>query len=536
MPPRPLQFFPLVYWAAVTCLFAFAAWLRFSLPLDPIADLDTWGYLAPALRKLTGSHFTHDGRNFVYPGFLFLLLRVFGDFRAITIAQHLLGLAAGGLLLMTWRRAHAFVAAPWLKTRSHNVLGLLAVAIFLLAGDPIRTEMRIRPEGVCAFLLSLNLWLAVQFTAGTFVEKKSLSAGLGVGLALTAILLASVKPSFVFLALISLLPIGVSFLRAGFSSQKIWLAGGAAAGALLLLLPEYLLSRNNYFAQTFLPTTLFVIHADMIRDQMADDLRLTSKLPYSREWLSRVHAGLSEEIAKSAAAEPKRYSSLGFNPDYLMYRETSIAARLGEELQYDTAALTGFYRFYYWRTWRHRPFAMAKKVARQMGIFYAPVCAAYDRSKLMLLTDSYQQGVASLNESVYREVWQKYPPAVEFMSRTESLAPDAAPIMQRRVLRRVLTFLARAYLPLLFITLILAVAAFFRGHLRRRAGWLAALTLFVFSYNAAACLEVAILHSLEVPRYTWVQMSFTLLAEFLAIWLLLEFLFQKREPAGVPPV
>jgi len=536
MPPRPLQIFPLVYWGAVTCLFAFAAWLRFSLPLDPISDLDTWGYLAPALHKLTGSHFNYQGRNFVYPGFLFLLLRGFSDFRAITIGQHLLGLAAGGLFLMTWRRAHAFVAAPWLKARSYNVLGLLAVAIFLLAGDPIRTEMRIRPEGVCAFLLTLNLWLAIQFTAGTFVEKKPPSAVLGVGLALTAVLLASVKPSFVFLALISLVPMGVSFLRAGFFWQKIWLASGATAGALLLLIPEYLLSRNNYFAQTFLPTTLFVIHADMIRDQMADDLRLSSKIPYSREWLSRVHAELSEEIAKSAAAEPKRYSSLGFNPDYLMYREDSIAARLGQELQSDRAALTGFYRFYYWRTWRHRPFEMGRKVARQMAIFYAPVCAAYDRSKFMWLTDSYRQGVASLNKFTYPDVWQKYRPAVDFLSRTESLADIAAPIMQRRALRRALTFLARAYLPLLFLTLLLAVAAFFQRPLRRRVAWLAALTLFVFSYNAAACLEVAIFHSLEVPRYTSVQISVTLLAEFLAIWLLLEFLFQKREPRGVSPV
>lgn len=533
MRPRPLQIFPLLYWIAVVCLFALAAWQRFSLPLDPVADPDTWGYLLPALQKLTGSGFGHQGRNFIYPGFLFFLLRLSSDFRAITIAQHLLGLAAGGLLLMTWRRAHAFVAAPRLKACSHNALGLVAVAIFLVAGDPIRVEMQIRPEGVCAFVLSLNLWLAVQFIAGTFVEKKPPSARLGVGLALTAVLLASLKPSFVFLALSSLLPVGVSFLRPGFSSQKIWLAGGAAAGALLLLLPEYLLSRNDYLARIFLPTTLFVVHADNIRDQMADDLKLSAKLPYSREWLSRVHADLTDEIAKAAAAEP-HYFSLGFSPDYLMYGETSIASRLGQELQYDASILTGFYRFYYWRTWRHRPFAMAKKVVRQMALFYAPLCRAYEPSKFMLLTDNYRLGLASLNSYTYPDVWQNYRPAVEFMSRTDSLAHNAPSIVQRKVLRRALTFLARAYLPLLFFTLIFAVAAFF--HPRRPLGWLAALTLFVFSYNAAACFEVAILNSLEVPRYSSVQMFFTLLAELLALWLLLEFLFQTREQPGVSPV
>jgi len=531
---RPLQIFSLLYWMAVVGLFALAAWQRFSLPLDPIADPDTWSYLAPALQKLTGSDFVHQGRNFIYPGFLFCLLRLFGDFRAITVAQHLLGLAAGGLLLMTWRRAYAVLKAPRLKPWRHNALGLGAAAIFLLAGDPIRTEMQIRPEGVCAFFLSLNLWFVVQFIVGTFVEKKPFSPRLGVGVVLTALLLASLKPSFIFLVAISLLPVGVSFLRPGFSSQKSWLAGSAAAGALLILLPEYLLSRHDDFARIFLPTTLFVIHADVIRDQMADDLKLGAEIPYSREWLSRVQAELTEEITKSAVPGSEYYPSLGFSPDHLMYREASIASRLDQDLQSDTAALTGFYRFYYWRTWRHRPLAMAKKVVRQMALFYAPLCPAYDPSKVMLLTDKYRLGVASLNSYAYPGVWQKYRPAVEFMSRTDSLAHDAPSIAQPKVLRRALSFLARAYLPLLFVTLVLAVAAFF--HLGRPLGWLAALTLFVFSYNAAACFEVAIIHSLEVVRYTLVQIYFTLLAEFLALWLLVESLFQKRERPGISAV
>src|SRR5690242_10903772 len=105
MSGRSLKVWRLVYWAAVACLFVFAIWKRLSLPLDPIADLDTWGYLSPALLKLTGGEFVHaSGRNFIYPGFLLFVLRVFGDFRALVTLQHLLGLAGGALMLMTWRR------------------------------------------------------------------------------------------------------------------------------------------------------------------------------------------------------------------------------------------------------------------------------------------------------------------------------------------------------------------------------------------------------------------------------------------------
>jgi len=79
---------PICYWATVAFIFAWAVWQRFKLPLDPIADPDTWGYLSPALRKLTGAEFGHiQSRNFLYPGFLYLVLRCFGDFRAIGVVQ-----------------------------------------------------------------------------------------------------------------------------------------------------------------------------------------------------------------------------------------------------------------------------------------------------------------------------------------------------------------------------------------------------------------------------------------------------------------
>src|SRR5438876_10950146 len=126
------------YGSGVVILFGLAAWRRFRLPLDPIADPDTWGYLSPALRKLTGAEFGHTyGRNFVYPGFVFLVLRLFADFRAITIAQHFLGLLAGSVLLLTWKRARIFVPNPWIGRVSHDLLGLVGAAIFLLQWQTI---------------------------------------------------------------------------------------------------------------------------------------------------------------------------------------------------------------------------------------------------------------------------------------------------------------------------------------------------------------------------------------------------------------
>ena len=57
--PSNPSLWPVCYWTVIALLFAGAVWQRFRLPLDPIADPDTWGYLAPALRKLTGAEFGH---------------------------------------------------------------------------------------------------------------------------------------------------------------------------------------------------------------------------------------------------------------------------------------------------------------------------------------------------------------------------------------------------------------------------------------------------------------------------------------------
>src|SRR5438067_4001225 len=535
MPPRRIEISRLVYWIALGSLFAWAAWLRFSLPLDPIADPDTWGYLSPALNKLLGAGFVHQGRNFVYPAFLFFLLRVFGDFRAIAIVQHLLGLGAGALLLVTWRRLRLFIPDSRLNPFVHDGMGLIAAAIFLIAGEPIRAEMQLRPEAVCAFLLSVNVYFAIGFIARTFVEPRRPAVWFGIWTALTTILLCSVKPSFVFIGLIPLLPVGFFFLRRNWLWQKIALGSGAVIVATLLVLPEYFLSRDDDLSRAFLPTTLFVVHADLIRDQMADDLARTATLPYPRDWLSRVHDQLSAEIAQSAVVDRGLYPSLGFCPDYLMYNENSIAARLAREFNYDMRAVSEFYRFYYWRTWRQRPFQMMKKVVRQMAIFYAPFCPAYDRSNTMSLTVWYRLGFSSLGHSSFSDVWEAYSPAVEYMRRAEALAQRAPAIEQRKVVRMALTFLAGAYLPLFASTLALAATTLFRRDYRRRIGWLVALTLFVFLYNATACLEVAIINSLEVPRYSTVQMFFTLLAQFFATLLLCETVVGWRERTNFSP-
>jgi hypothetical protein len=210
------------YWTALAVVFTWAIWQRFALPLTPIADPDTWGYLSPALRKLTGAEFGHSqGRNFLYPGFLYLVLRCFGDFRAIGVVQHLLGLAAGGLFLLTWRHLRVFVPDSSVNPSLHDAFGLAGAAIYLLASDTIRIETQLRPEGVCAFLIGINLYFAIQFVSCSFLERRRTGAIVcGSATVLTSLLLASAKPSFWFAAIVVMVPVTAFFSATKLGAAK----------------------------------------------------------------------------------------------------------------------------------------------------------------------------------------------------------------------------------------------------------------------------------------------------------------------------
>jgi hypothetical protein len=516
---------PICYWATVAFIFACAVWQRFKLPLSPIADPDTWGYLSPALRKLTGAEFGHtQSRNFLYPGFLYLVLRCFGDFRAIGVVQHLLGLAAGGLFLLTWRRVRAFVPDSLVNPSLHDAFGLAGAAIYLLASDTIRTETQLRPEGVCAFLISINLYFAVQFVSYSFLEHRRTGAIVcASATVLTSLLLASAKPSFWFAAIVVMVPVTAFFFRQNWWRQKIALGLAIAVTAALVLWPERILSRKDAESQTFLPTMLFVIHADLIRDQMAEDLKENAHLPYSREWLERVYAALNSEIGKSQTNYPGHYPSLKFNPEYLWFDPSSITTQLRREFGSTVSALCDFYRFYYWRTWQRRPFRALQKVARQFSIYYYPNCPAYAPMKIWPLMGVYERAVTSLDSEDYRKIARSLPALTDFMQRTKSLAENAPATKQQGLLRHVLADLAVSYLSLLLLALILSAIIFWKQARWRRLRWLAAFVLFGSAYNAASCLEVAIVNSLEVHRYITVQLYATLLTQFLAFWLILEF-------------
>jgi hypothetical protein len=407
---------------------------------------------------------------------------------------------------------------------------LAGAAIYLLASETTRIETQLRPEGVCAFLISTNLYFTVQFIYCSFLEhRRTATLVYGIATVFSSLLLASAKPSFWFVAAVAMVPVAAFFARQNWWGEKTALSIATILVAALLLWPEQILSRKDEASQTFLPTMLFALHADLIRDQMAEDLKKNTRLPYSREWLERVYAALDSEIEKSRTKHPGDYPSLNFDPGYLWFDPSSIARQLSREFGNNVAARCAFYRFYYWRTWQRRPLRALQKVARQFSIYYFPKCPAYTPIKIWPLIDVYQRAVTSFDRHDYRGIAQFLPKLADFMQRTKSLAQDARVTKQPRLLCVVLTHLAISYLPVLLLTLILSAIIFWRQGRWRHLRWLAALVLFGCAYNAASCLEVAIVNSLDVHRYITVQMYATLLTQLLALWLIFEVALELRQ-------
>ena len=75
-----------------------------------------------------------------------------------------------------------------------------------------------------------------------------------------------------------------------------------------------------------------------------------------------------------------------------MFEKSSIAAQLRREFGNDVPALCAFYRFYYWRIWRERPFLVLRKIQTQMSLFYSEMCPAYNREKSLPLASGYADG------------------------------------------------------------------------------------------------------------------------------------------------
>jgi hypothetical protein len=509
-----------------------AGFFRSRLPQEPLIDPDIDAFLGPALPALTNQGFQHSpGVSFVYPGFLYLILEVFGNFRAISIIQHLLGLAAGGVLLVCWNRSLRFIKKPATSTLICQLLGLLVAALFLFNTSVIRLEHAIRPDAIFPFFAALSMFFNIQFIRYRFLQRADRPALVYGTLAVfDACLLFFLKPNFYLATAFATLPIWMYLLDTKERlREKLLLIGVAAMTSAVLFLPEEALKRTDPGSKTFLPTALFAIHANIIRDQLALDLKSKAKTPYSPAFLQQVYNLLNREIAVSK--QTGNYTSLGFDPNYLIW-EDSFDRKFSKDFepQVSASSRSKFYYYYFFRTWTHQPARMLQKVLRQLSILYNNIRKAspYKLEDHTQLSVSYSDNLKLFNA---RTLFFKteYEPLREFIVSSTRLTNTGYQISQPRAVTWINRFLSRTFTLSIMLALVFAFILGKNADLRKNYGWFLGIILFFYTYSFANSLGIAIMHSLETQRYLTNQLVFCLLPQCLTFFLAIEMYFARRQ-------
>jgi hypothetical protein len=522
---RPL-FARIIYLTLALLLLSAAAFVRLRLPQDPFVDPDVAGYLDPALLALTDHGFQHiEGRSFVYPGFVYLILGTFRDFRAISIVQHLSGLAAGGILLACWSRSLTFILKPVTPTIIGRLLGLLVAALFLFNASVVRLEQMIRPEAIFPVFASLSMFFNLQFIRFRFLQRENRAALFFGSITLfNACLLFYLKPSFYLAPIFASLPIWISLLDSNEPLRRKLMMIGIAAICIvaLLFLPEQALQRTDPDSKTFLPTTLFMIHANIIRDQMVLDVEKKAKTPYPPEFLEKTANLLNEEIKVSK--QTGRYTSLGFDPDYLMYKDSFDRKFSAAFAPHDSdSSRVKFYYYYFFRSWAHQPARMFQKVALQTSMLYNNIRKAspYKLEDHTQLSAAYTENCEVFNAEMSSPKIE-YKPLKQFISRSIRLTNTSYQITQPKAVSWINSFLARTFTLSILLALLLAIVISKRPDLRTNYGWLLAAILLFYTYSFGNTLGTAIVHTLEITRYLTNQLSYCLLPQCLTLFLSVE--------------
>ena len=530
-PSRCLDALPAL---ALALIFGWATWERFRLPLAPFANPDVWAYLGPGLDALLGEPFREwFGQCFLYPWFLYVLLKASGTFKCITLVQSLLGLGTGALMFCCWMELGRLMPASRLPRLTFKLLGAGLAGVYLFSTATIQFERTLNPEAVFPFVVVLQVYCNLRFIRSRFIDGQPGRALLSGWSALFLSVAASLlKPSFLGVVVLANLPIIIALFRPGQSAWgKLLLVAVPVLGAVLLLVwPEYKLRQAA--GSLYLARSLFSVHADLINDQIAEDLARHAPVPYSPELLAAIHADLTEALRESRGEVGKYWHALSFNADYLRFGNAGkpsflreLTVRLGGDEQ------TGnFCRYYYWRTVRGQPAGMAAKVARQFTVFYRiGRCPAYMTNKRIDLSKEYRRSSESL---ALQQKLLRYPPGAALVAHTETLSDSAPHVGPYRLTGRINQFLSKTHLFWCVWAVLLGVCAWRIQPIRAVFGIAAPVLLLIYMYNFGTVLTLAIGHSLDVTRYSQYQFAYTLLPDFVSVWLAVEALMLFRSFIG----
>ena len=258
-------------WLCAALALGIAVVLRLRIDSIGIADPDTWGYIYPAFSWLSGHGLQQtNGRAWLYPAFVVLCLKAFGSMRGLIMVQQVLGVLSGCLFWLTLGVWKSLMPSVWAREVAIAVLGPIGIAVYLFNPQTLLIELQLRPESIVGFGGFMQILFAtvyIQARWKTHEAQKAFFAGVFAILAYINFLL---KPSWGLAIGCAILPVFVGIFGSNFARWSRW--GTPITSAILVFLVLWLPAKTYDFrdreSKTFLPVTLFAIHAKWILQQM----------------------------------------------------------------------------------------------------------------------------------------------------------------------------------------------------------------------------------------------------------------------------
>jgi hypothetical protein len=492
-------------------LLAGVAWgikQRSGLPAVPLLTPDSWGYLHPALSWLGGAGFQQsEGRDWLYPAIVALILRLGSDFSWIVRVQQFLGLAGAPLLWLSLRIWLSLF--PKRSAACHSLavfLGAAMAAIYLLNTTQVRFELTIQPEGMLAFFVLAYLVFALAYIRARWVSHQTVVATVfGAASLLTSYCVLLLKPSWGFALVPSIVLVIVGIFGASALSLRIapallavLLTGG------LFELPRLLGFKADAGSRTFLPFTLVSIHAAQILENAEKNHLIEVADPSATAKEPRFYQELKQAWLE-ARKVPLGCPTLGFAPDYIMYTKDFFRVFAAEQKLNDPELINLCYSAYF-QTWVESPVPMLTKIRKEMLIFLSAPSrdfAAHSVSRRRALDIAVRfspSPEALLTEAESKDYLQNQPAYLAYLDNLKKVYANGWQVDCLNWLRYAAIVLAKlaAFIQIAFFF------AVFPVFLSRRFSELRLPALAIVMISTAVygnMLTVGIVHTLDLDRY-----------------------------------
>lgn len=500
----------------------FALFQRLILSKLPYALGDVRGYIGPAINYFKNGEFKQiSERSFPYPLFILIILKIFNDFSYISLIQHILGIITGILLFITWQSIFQLLGIQKKYIIISDLIGLILISLYLFSESVITFEHYLTRESIYPLFLVIHilflikffknigrnnnylyLWGNLFFISNYFLFVYQPRWGINIIFCLFIYLLCFLKIKKKIIKkilLLILLPAGFSFI--------------------FISIPNKLFSSNEKY-DTFLPGTLFSIHANIIDIELKKDINNNDFKKYDKKDLKKIRKYLGKVFENNKGAW-----KVGFIPDNILYGETNDFLK---EI-FDNKSYNEFCIYYFFKAVVNNPVLYFKKVVSELTQFYNFNGEKYLQKIYPNDSEEYENSYKNLPK--YGDI--SYIPYLNYLDYIYNTKNSNYNIEKIRV-RWVTVFLfllSIFYLITFIIFLIIFITNFILFVKIKRHNmklFFGVIIFILLMYNFFDFLTCALIHTLEITRYIADQFIVVLLSQILAVFYIVIFFLEVK--------